>query len=337
MTKLPAFSALTYQQLISLIKKEIADGKKIISQTQAEKYWNIGKAIDEYILGGADRAKYGEHIFENLAKDLIVGKRTLERTVQFYRQFPIASARTQLPWTHFRELLSLPDPVHRKELMDKARREGLTSREFKELVQKKKVVVPADGPIAQLKLVRGKLYHYRIDGWKPLGQDFRKCVDCGFDVSFNPTQGQLSKFSAGQIITTQKDDKTYGVHTSRDGGVSDIYTFKAKVYKVIDGDTLLTGVDLGFKITKEHKLRLRGIDTPEIDTPEGKKADAFVKARVAQCDFVVIKTYKDDKYGRYLVDVFYLPGQKDAQKVAAEGIFLNQELLDNRLAVGWKK
>ncbi len=334
MPKLPDVSVLTYQQLIAFIKKEIADGKKIISQTQAEKYWNIGKAIDEYILGGADRAKYGEHIFENLAKDLIVGKRTLERTVQFYRQFPIASARTQLPWTHFRELLSLPDPVHRKELMGKARREGLTSREFKELVQKKKVVIPTDGPIEQLKVVRGKLYIYKIDQRKPLGQEVKKSVDCGFDVFYNPLSAQLAKLSGGQIVETVKADKVYSVHKS-DRKISDLYTFKARVLKIIDGDTLLTGVDLGFKITKEHKLRLRGIDTPEIDTPEGKKADAFVKERIGQCEFVVIKTYKDDKYGRYLVDVFYLPDEKDADKVAREGIFLNQELLDNRLAAGW--
>lgn len=72
-----------------------------------------------------------------------------------------------------------------------------------------------------------------------------------------------------------------------------------------------------------------------IDTPEGKKADAFVKERISQCPFVVIKTYKDDKYGRYLVDVFYALCEQDSAKVAAQGTFLNQKLLDNRLAVKW--
>lgn len=336
MPKLPVISVLNYQQLVVFIKKEIADGKKIVAQTQAEKYWNIGKAIDEYILGGADRATYGDHILENLAKDLIVGKRTLQRTVQFYRQFPIASARTQLPWTHFRELLSLPDPVHRKELMGKARREGLTSREFKELVQKKKIVFPADGPVKQLKGVCGKLYTYKIDEWKPLGQEPQKSVDCGFDVFYAPPVAQLAKFTGGQIVETAKADKAYSVHNSN-RKISDLYTFKAKVLKVIDADTLLAGVDLGFQIIKEHKLRLRGIDTPEIGTSEGKKADVFVKERMGRCEFVVIKTYKDDKYGRYLVDVFYLPGETDAEKIATGGIFLNQQLLENRLAVGWEK
>ena len=335
MAKTLSVSALTYLQLVALIKSEITDGQKIIQQTQAEKYWKIGKAISEYVLNGKDRAKYGEHVLDNLSKNLNRSVDTLERAVKFYREFPISAARRKLSWTHFRELFSLPDPIHRQELMNKARREGLTSREFKELVKKKKIVVPTDGPIPQLKVVRGKLYHYRIDQWTPLGKEPRKCVDCGFDVSFNPPAGQLAKFTANQIIVTQKAGTAYSLHGCDDGVFSDIYTFQAKVLKVIDADTLKTGVNLGFKIIKEHKLRLRGIDAPEIDILAGKKADAFVKERIGQCAFVVIKTYKDDKYGRYLVDVFYSIGEKDPAKVAAEGTFLNQELLDNRLAVKW--
>lgn len=70
----------------------------------------------------------------------------------------------------------------------------------------------------------------------------------------------------------------------------------------------------------------------------------------------IIKTHKDDKYGRYLVDVFYVPPSNkmadaprspkgeagvtsetwDPVKVAAEGKYLNQELLNERLAVIWK-
>ncbi len=49
----------------------------------------------------------------------------------------------------------------------------------------------------------------------------------------------------------------------------------------------------------------------------------------------LIKTNKDDKYGRYLVDVFYSLCEQDPAKVMVQGTFLNQELLDNRLAVKW--
>ena len=335
MPKRLTFSSLTYIQLVKLIKSEIADGQKIIQQTQAQKYWNIGKSISEYILNGKDRAKYGEHVYKELAEDLNVNARILYQASDFYRKFPILNARSQLSWTHFRELLTLPDPTERKELMQKARREGLTSREFKQLVRKKKVIVPTEGAIPQLKVTRGKLYTYKINEfkhWKSI--ELQKGIDCGFDVSYRPSAVQLAKFTVGQIVETLKVDSNYSVKSSERVD-SDLFTFKANVERVIDGDTLATRVNLGFRISKKHKLRFRGIDTPEIDTPEGQLAQKFVEDRIKQCEFIVIKTHKDDKYGRYLVDVFYQIGEKDPAKVAAEGIFLNQELLDNRLAVKW--
>ena len=52
------------------------------------------------------------------------------------------------------------------------------------------------------------------------------------------------------------------------------------------------------------------------------------------------------KYDRYLSDIFYLPTLKlrqagsldigDPERTAAEGVFLNQELLDQGLATIWK-
>lgn len=79
--------------------------------------------------------------------------------------------------------------------------------------------------------------------------------------------------------------------------------------------------------------RLRGIDTPELSTPAGLKARLFVRERLENKAVVVMKTYKDDKYGRMLADVFYAPADTGLDQAAAEGIFLNQELLDAGLAV----
>ena len=83
-----------------------------------------------------------------------------------------------------------------------------------------------------------------------------------------------------------------------------------------------------------QKLRLRGIDCPELSTAEGQRAKRFVQERLKGLDFIIIKTYKDrvDKYDRYLVDLFYSRDEKDPQKILKEGIFLNQELLDKGLA-----
>jgi len=43
-----------------------------------------------------------------------------------------------------------------------------------------------------------------------------------------------------------------------------MYQYKAKVTKVIDGDTFDAIVDLGFNVYTHVRFRLEGIDTPEL-------------------------------------------------------------------------
>jgi endonuclease YncB( thermonuclease family) len=105
---------------------------------------------------------------------------------------------------------------------------------------------------------------------------------------------------------------------------------------VIDGDTLWAVIDCGFDTLIREKLRFRGIDAPELDTPVGKKAKQFVTRTLNACSCVVIQTHKTDKYARYLSDIFYLPGCKQYERIASQGHFLNQELLDKGLAQAWK-
>ncbi|MBW1809670.1 MAG: thermonuclease family protein [Deltaproteobacteria bacterium] len=111
-----------------------------------------------------------------------------------------------------------------------------------------------------------------------------------------------------------------------------IHSYLATLEKVVDGDTLDVKIDLGFDVWVVKRLRLRGIDTPEIKFSQGQKATRFVKRVLKGVEFVVVKTYKTDRYARYVADVFYdsLSGEKD--KVISSGNFLNQDLLDQGLA-----
>jgi micrococcal nuclease len=44
-----------------------------------------------------------------------------------------------------------------------------------------------------------------------------------------------------------------------------LYTYKAKVLSVYDGDSLRLDIDLGFKVVMQNqRVRLLGIDTPEV-------------------------------------------------------------------------
>ncbi|MBI5150260.1 MAG: thermonuclease family protein [Candidatus Omnitrophica bacterium] len=89
------------------------------------------------------------------------------------------------------------------------------------------------------------------------------------------------------------------------------------------------------------KLRLRGIDTPEVGTPprreplaEGDRAKKFVEKLLPAGSTIVLKSHKDrtDQHGRFVVDVFYKQGCDDAGTIIKDGTYLNQELLDKGYA-----
>jgi len=87
-----------------------------------------------------------------------------------------------------------------------------------------------------------------------------------------------------------------------------LYTYKVKeILRVIDGDTMVVNVDLGFDITLTQRIRVKGIDSPESRTSDreeknkGLAAKAFAEAWL-QNKNLLVKTYKDDKYGRVLGD-----------------------------------
>jgi len=57
-----------------------------------------------------------------------------------------------------------------------------------------------------------------------------------------------------------------------------------------------------------------------------------VKTILNGLPFGVVKSHGRDKFGRYLMDVFYLKDEGNLQKVLEKGVFLNQELLMSSLA-----
>ncbi len=93
-----------------------------------------------------------------------------------------------------------------------------------------------------------------------------------------------------------------------------MYEYLAKVVRVIDGDTIEVEIDLGFKIRQTTILRLSGINAPELRTPEGVAAKAWLVQRI-EGKSVAVQTFKDkkEKYGRYLALVEYHDEKYDNQ------------------------
>jgi micrococcal nuclease len=84
------------------------------------------------------------------------------------------------------------------------------------------------------------------------------------------------------------------------------YKYKARVVRVIDGDTVVLAIDLGFKITATENCRMLGYDAPEM---RGKDRTKGLLAKAALEGLLIgpltITTHKDKKckYGRYLVEI----------------------------------
>lgn len=90
------------------------------------------------------------------------------------------------------------------------------------------------------------------------------------------------------------------------------YAYKVIVLRVIDGDTLVVDIDLGFGVwLHDQHLRLYDFDAPEVHgKTEAERAHAqivteLVRSKTDTDRDVYIRTYKDnkEKYGRWLVDV----------------------------------
>jgi micrococcal nuclease len=88
----------------------------------------------------------------------------------------------------------------------------------------------------------------------------------------------------------------------------ELYTYKAIVTDVYDGDSFTVDIDLGLNVwLRGVKLRLARIDTPEIQGDEreiGLQVRDYVRMRLLNKE-VVLKTDKDKtgKYGRYIAEV----------------------------------
>lgn len=108
------------------------------------------------------------------------------------------------------------------------------------------------------------------------------------------------------------------------------YIYNAVITRVIDGDTVDATVDLGFHVKMMLRFRLNGVDTPELRDSDPVKSEAAQRAKKFVIDAclnrdVTLKSYKTDKYGRWLADIW------------VDGVLLNTQLLNENLAVVYKE
>ncbi len=90
-----------------------------------------------------------------------------------------------------------------------------------------------------------------------------------------------------------------------------MYRYAAIPVRVVDGDTIVLNIDLGFHIHNIQFVRLYGVNTPEIRgvnaVPEGIIAREFTAAWLAGRTDLVLHSRRYDereKYGRVLGTIY---------------------------------
>ncbi len=316
-------------EVTRLLREGKARAAAAVERETLRTYHAIGGVVSEYLL--SHPATYGEQTLVRLAADVGLSNSILYEAVAFYRFRPIFHARGKLGWTHYRALLKLPEDAQRQAAEAAAQEHRWSVRELEAQIRSgafadAKSRVPGSGPALQLPALRGQFYTYKLVEARGLR------LDLGFGTQLAWPIPDADGLRAGQFLkATREGPEVYRFAEAAERTAA-FYTYVARVLRVIDGDTVWLDIDCGFRVWARQKVRLRGIDTPELETPEGVRARDFVAEALKGVPFVVVTTTKPDKYDRYLADLFYLPGGEAAEEVLEKGLFLNRQLVEEGLA-----
>jgi len=325
----------TYPDLLESLSVILAAGKlraqQAVEHERLAAYHEVGRLLDAHFLIDGETPAQGEKLYERLAEDLRIAKNLLHDARRLYRWHQVVHARGQLGWTHYRILLRIPDDAARNSLESEAAEGRWTTRELETQVRKYLPALdntPETGlrRLPPLVPLRGRVDVGRGVDLPPAG----RVLDLGFTIYARPDDLGLPTVPLGDVIIS-REGKRYSIRATR-SRKAQYYTYLAQVERVIDGDTLLLQIQPAYGPFVRERIRLRGIDTPELGTPDGNRAKVFVDYALADHNWIAITTTKPDAYDRYIADIF-IPNENDhGQQIVDRGRYLNQMLVDEGLA-----
>ncbi len=340
------------EQIADTYHQAKAQTQKSVNLIITQANWKIGQHIVQVEQKQKLRAEYGDQLIERLSKDLSeqlgpgFSVSNLKYMRRFYLNYKKGHARAQLPWTHYRSLLTVKDPELRGYYEKQASEHNWSSRDLDRYLKLDNVerehmstrrrngnaspIKPSRRPT--LTTQRGQLFHYMLKD-APVGKSIQSSlmIDCGFQIFKEMCYKKSTQMKHNTQVMCEPHGQGYAFTATR-ASRRNLYTYKAVVDRIVDGDTLLCWIDVGFETFTHQRLRLRRINCPELNTERGQKARLFVQRALRDCDFIIVKTYRSDKYDRYLTDIFYDPSEPVPARVAENGQYLNAELVNNNLA-----
>ena len=358
-------------QVQKTIRKTEQNIVQNVNRQKVEMCWELGKIIDKHLLKNdrADYGK--KFFQELSKDTSIVDRTLYQMRSFYKAYPALPKETTTLNWSHYRNLASVKNDETRKYLEDLTATENLGAKELQKKISKSKPHSKKNSATGKLNFERGKLFTYALtkNGEVDLGFNVFFLPPSSLSRTLSslnhPLPSSLDRRSEDLRSSASRDPRrsasrmTAGGKTA--GGDSRVtigskngeHTYLAELERVVDGDTVHVKLDLGFGIKHREILRLAKINAAEADTAAGKRATAALKEILKDAPFLIVKTNKTDIYGRYVADVFfgkknetgspYLGGSSrrvsatkgvqnlNPQKVADNGIYLNQLLLDRGL------
>lgn len=107
-----------------------------------------------------------------------------------------------------------------------------------------------------------------------------------------------------------------------------MYQYKARLVKVVDGDTVDLAIDLGFYLVATVRCRLLGINTPERGQPGYSEASLALGSMLMVQNTWIVRTEKGDAFGRWLVTI--------APDVSTDSVTVNQRMINEGFAVAYR-
>lgn len=123
------------------------------------------------------------------------------------------------------------------------------------------------------------------------------------------------------------------------GPAGPAYVYRARAWKVTDGDTFVAMIDVGFEDFARRKIRLHGINAPEVHGETKVAGEAAADALIGflttgggavhwkrgmaipeeEAWPLLLRTYRDDRsFERWVADVWVVLASDDRRSVARE-------------------
>lgn len=177
-----------YSSLLSDVQELVSEAEVAAHGEKVAAFWAVGRRIQKERI--SQQAGYHNSVLRDLAHDVGLGKRNLQRAVAFAEAYASPPKPDGLSWSHYRALLVVPEAKEREQLRQLAIDEGLSARELEAAIRGG--ALDTDEPY-RLQRPTDLRYVYAADVLEIIDAD---TLDLAIDLGFQTKREQRIRLAA---------------------------------------------------------------------------------------------------------------------------------------------